>query len=252
MKKNWTAFVAASLVVILFVGIMVLQKSPKVLVPKNIENEIKEILPEGSFLRDYQKLEGVKPDSYLVVFIDEGYEFNESGLSCPGMILGLAIQGDYHLALIQDMQLVNSFQLASVYDDHDLELVYKDIWSHLNFDTDEFEIEKEDIEIEKLLDLRDFTGDGKEYEFLLITTGGGCGFFDGLVAGYDEDRNKVVTYSKWIPRFSPDEKGEFDFLFECGDHGNMARLEKKYEFNEQAKEFEMVWEKETDCSLLKF
>jgi hypothetical protein len=206
------------------------------------ENLIRSFLPEGSILRDYQQIPG-KKNEYLVIYVEKGYEFNSWEISCPGEILGDSIIGDYHLVLIQDSKLINDIPIPPAYSgDHKLELTYK------NYSDGWVNYESKHKEIIKLLNLKDLTGDKSSYEFLLTTTAGGCGFYDGLVGGYDPEKNLATLYSGWIPRFSPDENGEFIFLFECGDHGNLTRTEKEYHFNKDLNTYEVVKDTETPCN----
>lgn len=208
---------------------------------KTKEEEILFLLPDGVFLRDYQALSDER-DSHLAIYLEKGYKFDSWGLSCPGIILGDSIVGKYHLVLIQDARLINDVIIPHAYSEDTIELTYKnykDGWPTEN--------EVKQKEIIKLLDFKDMTGDSFPYEFLLTTTGGGCGFYDSLVGGYDAEENKAVLFSNWLPRFSPNEKGEYYYLFECGDHGNTTRVEEKYAFDKINKTFKRVWEKQTPC-----
>lgn len=218
--------------------------------PESSSMEIEAVLPEGALLRDYEKLEGLR-DAYLVMYIEKGYEFSSwDYYTCPGAILGDAIAGVYHLALLKEGAFVSDITIPSVYmadSELPLELSFKNIKGNL-YQTGEYrEEERDEVEVVKLLELNDYTGDGKAYEVLLATTGGGCGFFDGLVAGYDPEANGVALYSGWLPRFRPDSSGNFDFLFDCGDHGNETKVERKYAFDKQEKKFKMTWEQKTPC-----
>lgn len=216
---------------------------------KDAKTKLQGLLPENSYIRDYQRLEGVTPDSYLVLYLDDGYEFNEWDLSCPGMILGKSIAGNYRLSLLQNMKIINTVDIPNVYQGSNLELVYKDIFKYYDYDEHKISVDEKDIPVEKLIDLKDYTGDGLEYEFLLTTTGGGCGFYDGLVAGYDPWEDKVTLFSDWIASLNPDSSGYFYYLFECGNHGNMTRTERKYQFNSDSKKYELIWEKEAPCEI---
>lgn len=235
------AFVVISCITLYFNNLS--NNHDKSLIISDQENFIKSVLPKGSFLRDYQKIPNHQ-NTFIVIYLEKGYQFNSWDLSCPGMILGDSILGTYHLSLIRDYKLINDIVLPQAYTGNNkLELTYKkykDGWP--------MEGEEKDKQVIKLLDLKDLTGDGLAYEFLFTTTGGGCGFYDSLVGAYDPDYEEVVLYSDWLPRFEPDSNGRSHYLFDCGDHGNMTRVEKEYQFNQNAKRYDVVNKVETPCN----
>lgn len=202
-----------------------------------IESKIQVTIPDNSLLRDFAKIEGVKPDTYLVVYVDNGWQTHnwlDDGNSCPGEILGEAIAGDYYAAIWQNGKLVNRVAIPR-YTDQPLELVYRNI-------------EGGELSRKKLMEFTDLTGDGKPYELRLLTTEGGCGLWYGLVAGYDPETNQVKLYSDWIYQFNPDEKGEYYADFNCGNHGNQTRHESWYKFSQSEKKFMLAEEKYTPCN----
>jgi len=234
------AFVAISCIIFYFSTLQNNQNKSSTV--SDQENLIKSLFPNGSFLRDFQKVPG-QNNTYLAIYIESGYQFNSWELSCPGMILGDSIIGKYHLSLIQNGQIINDLTLPEFYDNNNrLELTYKnytDGWPS--------EGETKQKEIIKLLDFQDLTGDGLDYEFLLTTTTGGCSLYNRLVGAYDPDQNKAVLYSNWLFRFEPDSSGKSYYLFDCGDHGNEKKIEKQYQFNKTTKTYEVIWEKENPC-----
>lgn len=221
---------------------------------RNVSRRIEAKLAQGDYLREVRKLEGVKPDSFLVVYIEKGYTVEEmspeSAMSCPGEITGQPIRGRYNVALWQSEKMVSDVVVPEAgynMPNYRLALVYRNIRGNIYQDFERSD--KLEWEVVPLINLRDYTGDGKAEEFLLVTTEGGCGFWDGLVAGYDQITNRVAIYSDWIPRFNPDSNGNFHYLFECGDHGNQTRVEADYKFDRAAKRFIKVAEKETPCPI---
>ncbi len=212
--------------------------------------QLQSVLPEGTLLREFTYIPGVTPTSYLLLYVEKGNKLDDWGYdSCPGMILGVAIAGNYHLALFQNGTVISDVKIPkpSDYDDAtSLELVYKNTKENI-FGLDANASDANEVIVASLLQLKDYTGEGKKYEVVFTTTQGGCGIFDGLVAGYDPEDNKVRLYSDWIPRFSPNSSGEFNYLFECGDHGNVTRIEETYEFDKSAKKFIQTSHKETPC-----
>lgn len=226
--------------------------------PLGVKTEIEKLLPKKTFLRDCTEiplwLHGLVPldshnrDLYLFVYIENGYQssfydFN----SCPGEIMGTALRGNYHLALFQKNQIIDDIVLPkSGYQDQ-LELPYLNTKENLYEKGEYLEKEKNKLEKVKLLTFKNYTGSNRDLDLILTTTGGGCGFYDSLVAGYDEGQNKIILYSGWIGGLNPDRNGESYVLFSCGNHGNTVQSEIKYKFNPTSKKFEKIYEKETPC-----
>ncbi len=210
------------------------------------KESLQKLVPKDAYLRDYSTVDGGKT---LLLYMEPGYKTdNWSFYSCPGAVLGNALVGRYHLALVQKDRVVNDVLIPGAYeDDGFVSLALQNTKSNLLKVGEYPESEKNTLVDVKLLDLKDLTGDGKANEFNIFTTGGGCGFYDGLVGGYDEVSNKAVLYSKWIPRFRPDKDGDYYYLFDCGDHGNDTKIEEKYRFNKDLRKFEKYWEIRTAC-----
>lgn len=217
--------------------------------PEYIKKNIEKILPAGAFLRDYKKLNGAGDNAYLVIYVEKDFTVDktegEALLSCPGEIVGQPIKGKYHLELIENYKTINDVSIP-YYMDRDLALVYRNIKANIygNFNR------KDGMEMEgvPLLVLKDYTGDEKPFEFLIITSEGGCGFWNGLVAGYDPDTNKAVLFSDWIHNLNPNNKGYFQYLFDCGNHGNQTRVEEDYQYSPTVKWFIKTGERQTPCS----
>jgi len=225
--------------------------SPKPVPPKAISitliPDIANLLPPGIFVRDIEMIEGLFKATYIVLYLDPGYTMDPDpyALSCPSEILGEPLIGNYHIALIQSGQLINTLNIPTAYSSGLLSLAYR----NLPILSDATGTDVEDrLQVVKLIALKDYTGDGKPYEFLFTTTGGGCGFYDSILIGYHQLSNTLKFYSTWLPRFNPDNSGKSHFLFECGDHGNDTRVEKTYQFNPKTSQFVITQEKLTPCS----
>jgi hypothetical protein len=221
--------------------------------PEYVRNSMLKVIPKGAILRDYVKMEDTKVTAYLLIYVEKGYTMEdvnaESLMSCPGEINGQPIRGNYHLGLFENNKLVNEVPIpGEPYDNTGelLPLVYRNTKGNIYSDPNR--PDKLETEVVPLLVLKDYTGDSLPFEFLLKTTEGGCGFWDGLVGGYDPETNKAVIYSDWIQRLSPDDKGYFHYLFDCGDHGNDVKVEQDYQFSPAAKRFIQTSEKKTSCS----
>jgi len=212
---------------------------------QSVREELESVLPVGTFLRDFKE---VGQSKYLTIYSEPDYRIgdeNYENLSCPTMILGQAIIGDYHVALVEDGNIISDVEiptLANFESDDMLALVY------INRDYEDYEnYENDNLRVVNLIDLKDYTGDGKANEFILTTTSGGCGFYENIVAGYDDSADAVKLYSDWIMRFDPVAGKAYD-LIDCGNHGSDVRIEKWWEFNENKGKFELVDEKITECT----
>jgi hypothetical protein len=221
--------------------------------PESIRKNIGKGLPEGALLRDYVKLTDTKDGTYLFIYIDKGYTEEktapEAMMSCPGEITGQPIRGRYHLGLFQGNKLVNSVVIPDGnfnLPDYKLAIVHYNIKGNIYHDLNR--PDKMEIEELSLLVMKDYTGDGKPYEFLLKTTEGGCGFWDGLVAGYDPETNQAAVFSDWIPNLEPDNTGYYHYIFSCGNHGNEVEVLEDYQYSPAIKRFVKTSEKETPCS----
>lgn len=239
------------------------QTVPSKGLPLLARERIEAVLPTGSFLRDYQRLAGLRPETFLILSVEKGYQkdrFDPTANSCPAMILGESVSGRYHLALFRGEKIVDDLSIPNAYNDEQnnqhipLALSYRNSQANLEPEPTKECVYPNDQTTEcltmkevKLLDLKDYTGEGQPLEFLLTTTAGGCGFYDRLAAGYDPQSGKLLIYSDWLERFNPNSQGESNYLLDCGDHGNNTRLERKYKFNPTEKKFKLIWERQTAC-----
>lgn len=212
--------------------------------------QIKKALPQGSFLREIKKLADRGGNIWLVIYIEKGYTIQQRTAqqmeSCTGEITGQPITGRYMLALYENNKLINEVIIPPVGSNSFLDLVYKNIRE--NTSGDYAEADKLKVEQVSLINFSEMTGDGAADEFLLKTSTGGCGAWYGLVAGYDSRSDRAVIYSDWIPRFMPDNMGNFHYLLDCGDHGNKTRIDEDYAFNKDLNKFIKTGEKATVCA----
>ena len=248
MKKYWIISILLTIFILTLLTFYRYKILRETKISQQLSNPVQKLIQEGSLLRDYQEIPGVD-NSYLVIYIKPGYTFNTWDYSCPGFMLQDSIIGEYHLALVQDNKIINDLviPLSSVSQayqtDGKLELIYKNKFTGNGLG----EVNIEDRVVQKLIEFKDLTGDGQPYEFLLTTTGGGCGFNESIVGAYDPEENQAILYSDWIMRFQPDENGESYYLFECGDHGNEIRQEARYKYDANLKKFVKYWELSTSC-----
>jgi hypothetical protein len=219
--------------------------------------DFQKILPEGVFIRETASISGIQPPAYVVLYIEKSYQIDPEATdyhSCPQGILGQAINGIYHLALYQSGTIKSDIKLPgsyNIYNNKDfLALAYRNAKYNLYPQATFVPDEDSKLEQVKLLNFEDMNGDGKPYELLFTTTAGGCGFFDGLVIGFDPNSNTLKQLSDWWPRFHPDSAGNFYYLFECGDHGNQTRNEAWYTFDPKANRYKVVNKKDTPCEQL--
>lgn len=218
------------------------------------EDELQAVIPSDALLREYQQIPHVKPTTYLLLYVEDGYSTVEYDYAtCPGNFLGKSIDGKYHLALFQSGVIIDEVMIPIAYELPDqenfLELSYqKPVPDKYSYD-ELLNIPAADIEVitVQLLNLQDYTGDGVGHEILFHTSAGGCGFFQGIVIGYDETENSIHVYSDWIQNFEPDRNGDFYYLFDCGNHGNILRREDTYRFDSNLQRFVRSSHRESPC-----
>ena len=91
----------------------------------------------------------------------------------------------------------------------------------------------------KLINFKDCTGSGKKHNFVLVGTTEACGWVCYLVAGYNEELNKVEIFdvksqydiTQLFARFYPNEQGESLIEILCGEHGSESHTRELYKFN---------------------
>lgn len=237
----------------------------------DIATRIEALLPENSFLREVELIPGVSPESYLLIYIEDP-KFDEAQedpnrmiyMSCPEVTEGQAIDGIYHLALFQNNSIVNDkiIPVGGVATDN-LEprqkLVFKNTKINIFWMFNGSEPSKQEeynLEQVKLINFKDYTGDGQKYEFKLTGATFPCGHTEFLVAGYDKKNNETVIYPivenqdifYWWDNFDPDSTGKAEWRFQCGDHGNDVEEYKLYQFDADKGNYILTENKETPCA----
>lgn len=220
------------------------------------EQKIKKLLFQYAYLRDYQKIPNIEPESYLAIYVNDskvdtpkpGWNYDAS---CSESSEGRAIEGIYYLALIQNDKIVNDIKLpgyeATQLDDpmlNALRIVYQHTKSHVYYrdggEKPPAEHEYDLVDI-KLLNLQDLNGDGEKMEFILDGRTFGCGHTEHLIAGYDKANNKAIVYpiinkgktTYWMDRFWPDASGKVETGWGCGDHGTEIEDKSVYKYDSQ-------------------
>ncbi|MEF8799139.1 MAG: hypothetical protein V5A79_06970, partial [Candidatus Bipolaricaulota bacterium] len=93
---------------------------------RGVKRRIKALLPDNSMLRDCEHLPST--EKFLVIYIVdpkiEKYEPNRSYSTCPPLVHGQPIRGEYHLALYEEGYFVNDTTIPRV-SSRKLKLVYR-------------------------------------------------------------------------------------------------------------------------------
>lgn len=226
------------------------------------------LLPEGAFFRDYTRISGT--DKVLVVYILD-YEITKQyppdiyENTCPGEVNGQTITGEYHLSLVENSRIINDVKLPIESRIGNittrLGIIYRQLNEiiHWNFNGPKPEDKKEALEMSEvhLLDLKDYTGDGKPYEFQIEVYVAGCGHVEVLTAGYSPKRDEAIVFPiigkeptdpyYWHDNFFPDETGTVNWDFKCGDHANTIYAREKFVFNQTIEAFVMTAYERISC-----
>jgi hypothetical protein len=233
----------------------------------DVEILINRSLPPSVLLREYKKIPNTHKNSYLGIYISDysiaklenkTNEFYYS--SCPEQTMGQSATGRYHLFLFEDNHIVDDVIIPSpgYYEDDKMSLSFNNTKeNNADFfggekpsDADKFDIEKTE-----LIHFYDYSGDGLEYEFLLVGDKLACGHVNYLVAGYDEVNNKVVVYKiklkdnlvYWYDNFKPDNSGNTEVTWLCGDHGSQTESRDSFSFDNELKIYVLRNSNEKAC-----
>jgi hypothetical protein len=246
------------------------------LVLRNITKQI----PQKAFLREYKKLEDVKKNCYIGLYVinykepttpiipprnsDESNPPTNYFLDCISATNGQTLSGDYYAFIYKNGKITSSVKLPkpAELDTIPLFLCLYNTPSNIN---DQYDYEGKNTNNKEvlsnntlkkvdLIQLMDLTGDGKKNEFLLSINYSGCGFRDHLVVGYNEKKDKVMVYpvaengyiQYWCERFVP-KKGFASVVYGCGDHGNDTYIRNDYRFNPQKDLYENVYSEKKVC-----
>lgn len=203
-----------------------------------IGKQIKDLLPENTFLRDFEKIPDT--DSYFAIYIENPELAEEEKekivySSCSFQSLGQSIKGTYHFAVFKKGTLVSDIVQEPIQ-----ELVYKNIKKNIQektFKWNEFQMKKV-----KLINFQDLNGDGKEHEFRLAGETHPCGFTKYLIAGYDEQGivypiQRGLQTHYWMERFEPNSQGIVEIENACGDHGSNVLEKFFYSYDPEGKAY---------------
>ncbi len=214
-----------------------------------IGKQIKDLLPENAFLRDFEKIPDT--DSFFAIYI-ENPEFADQEkdksvyLSCSFQSLGQSIKGTYHFAIFENQTLVSDIVQNEIQ-----ELAYRNIRANLQEKT--FEWNELWMERVKLINFQDLNGDGKQREFRLAGETNSCGATKYLIAGYDE---KGIVYPiqrglqahYWMERFDPNSQGRVEIEYSCGDYSSDTYEYFLYTYDPEIKTYVLDKAKKQACS----
>ncbi|MBX7044243.1 MAG: hypothetical protein K1X86_00270 [Ignavibacteria bacterium] len=239
----------------------------------DIGKKISALIPSKAYLREYEKLLDVKEEVYLGLYITEFkdpvipvtpiFQYDPQNLfsNCPEMTQGQSVTGKYFLFAYKNNQIISQVQIpANVYDSNEECSIslYNTPYNNCNY----FSFLNKNckgsatnnLELTKLIQLLDLTGDKKYNEFILTGIQEACGFIDRLSCGFDEETQQVLVYPitehnekyYWMPRFVPFD-GECSVVIICDDHGNDEYSRSDYKFNPSTKQYELVYELKEEC-----
>lgn len=243
----------------------------------SISKNIYSKLPSGAFLREYKKLTDVKGDIYIGLYVTDytestkpiippaNYESSDSTsgyfYDCISQTNGQSLSGKYYAFVYKEGQITSLYKIPSGLDTVPLFLClyntpYNICWQyHIGKGQPKCD-QKSNKTLEKLdlIQLADYTGDGRKNEFQLIVNYTGCGFRDHMIIGYNEDDDNIMGYPivedgnkyYWCERFEP--LGGFSsIIYECGDHGNDMYKRTDYKFNQKTLQYEKVYFEKKPC-----
>jgi hypothetical protein len=253
-------------------------KVNKILPSEVFFRELKKIPGTDEYLGIYVKDYTVDERNFIDVF-------DESSIliTCPDQIGGqTSIFGEYHLFLYKNDKIIGD-KLIPVSDGYKNEDgINKQTFSLINtkinnlllynkaaFITgNDYEKVKDKYKLERteLINFADYTGDGSQHEFIMVGFYISCGHEERLIAGFDQGKNEIIIYPitndliadyasetvgkeliYWRDNFIPNNKGEVDYIWNCGDHGSLTESKKKFAFNKQRKIFELISTSERKC-----
>jgi hypothetical protein len=172
--------------------------------------------------------------------------------TCPEQGQGSTYVGPTRISLVdtENMQIVNTVELGYGGQDS-MSISYRnstDNWYPYYFPFQNLSEAKKTIDFApKLLNLQDYTGDGKALEFAILTPPLGCVGFSHVLAGYSEKQDKAVEYK--IPKYllvkKPETPGYWKYSV---DHRGRGGCLENYDvqYDQQEESFKTTYTE--DCS----
>ncbi len=244
-------------------------------IEQNITENIKSKLPKGSYLREYKKLTDVKEDIYIGLYVtnfnettkpiippvDYRVEDSSTGYfsDCISEINGQSLKGKYFAFVYKAGEITSTYEIPKGFDNEPIFLCLYNTPYNINYHYNKTSIKEQKsnntLEIVDLINLVDYTGDGKKNEFQLQFNNIGCGFADYMIIGYNEGNDKVLGYPifnngkkyYWYGRFHP-LGGYFSIEYDCGDHGSETYTREDFKFNEKLLQYDNVYSIEKKCN----
>ena len=185
-------------------------------------------------------------------------------MSCPEMVTGIPLAGDYHVGLVRGGALVSQVSIPRVNEGTDepsrsaiaLPLRNTRQWNAVFWGGEP--TESHEVEPTKLMRLADFDGDGHAWEFRLVQPGV-CGHVMTLLAGYSARRREAIVYPIiehgrriwWQDNLFPSPMNplarEVRWRIPCGDHGMEVDWRRRYEYRADQEAWVLIGERRKDC-----
>ena len=207
---------------ITFLTLFLFSCSPKkvIILTDPIEDGIKSQLPKDAFLRGYKKIEDIKEDVYIGLYVTDYIESTELMIpsdnetsdgdfyvNCQEQTMGQRLTGNYFAFLYSNSRITSLLRIpdhVSVEDgvrDSLLSLCLYNTpynnYQQFKYDNDSSTLNNHSMSsLEKadLIQLLDLTGDGFKHEFMLSINSTGCGFVERIVIGYDKSTCDIKAY----------------------------------------------------------
>lgn len=228
-----------------------------------VESRIKALLPDNSMLRDFEPIPST--EKLLVIYIVDPevakQDPDRTYSTCPPLVNGQPIRGEYHLALYEGGNFVNEATIPR-YSSRRLRIIYRQTVSNIEsrgFTAMNPVQEEGSFEMKRvqLLTLSDLTGDGLAHQFQIEVFGGACGHALVLTAGYSQKRNEAVVYPirgenpfrpyYWHDNFYPNDEGIVEWEFQCADHGNDVYHHQRFVFDKDLEAYVLTESEKVKC-----
>jgi len=229
-----------------------------------LSEKIQLTLPKNSILRDFSEIES-NTWYYIGIYIKNPKIWEELSssenmpyMSCPEEVEWQGITWEYHVFTYSNGNKIWDITIWWIWygSNGEISLSFKNtninnfrfFWGNKPNEWEEY-----NIEISKLINLKDFTWDGIKNEFLLINHYDQvCWHNNYLVIWFDQDSKKPIIYwidgwKNWEDNFIPNEKWEVVNWIECGDHWSWIHIENRYIFSSKEQIYKKIKTIKENC-----
>jgi hypothetical protein len=206
---------------------------------------IREVKPLPNLVGQNQIYAGIYIENAKISPIDPKTDYS----TCPEQTIGQAISGTYHVFTYFEGKIKNDRILPlDTYSTQILSFPLKNtLVNNFNFfhGPSYNEDKKNELAISSLINFKDYTGDGKDNEFILYGEENSCGHISNMVVGINEGVGQIVFHpivedgltGHWSDNFIPNEKGDVVWQVQCGDHGSDTDAKKLFSFDQKTNSY---------------